>query len=85
MAAIAQSALNKNNQGKANNDDGGGGSTGGLILGSNKTSEEVDAALSLIPQIFTLLQQQQNEILALKTSLVNIEALLCRQTQGDRL
>ncbi|KAG7673044.1 hypothetical protein Ndes2437B_g01156 [Nannochloris sp. 'desiccata'] len=81
MAAIAKSALNtrRNQIGISSGGDGSGNTS----LNSNliKSNEGVDAALALLPQMFTLLQQQQQEIRELKISFNKIEAL-CLETQN---
>jgi len=87
MAAIAKSALNtgknqieNSRSGKAIGG-GGGGFSSSLHSDVVRNKESADAALALLPQIFTLLQQQQQEIRELKTSFSEIEAL-CRDTRN---
>ena len=83
MAAIAKSALNTRNQNNNLNSgrDGVSGFSGGNINLKNSNSGNVDTALSLLPQLVTLLQQQQQEILQLKNSVADLEAL-CRETHA---
>lgn len=80
MAAIAKSALNKGNQMNnpidSTSQHGGGGSSSGSL-----SSKDIDAALALLPQMMSLLHQQQQEIRELKTSIDKIEAL-CLETQN---
>jgi hypothetical protein len=83
MAAIAKSALKKGNQmnnpidstSQQSSGGGSGGSSGSL------SSKDIDAALALLPQMMSLLHQQQQEIRELKTSIDKIEAL-CLETQN---
>jgi hypothetical protein len=85
MAAISKSALNtESNQIKNSKGGNWGGGGNNNNFGSDllrNTTEGADAYVSLIPQIFTLLQQQQQEICELKTSFKRIEAL-CLTTQN---
>jgi cell shape-determining protein MreC len=73
MAAIAKSALNIKKESQ-NNKFNSGSST---VL---KDAADINSVMALIPQTFTLLQQQQQEIRELKTSIHRIETL-CMEIQ----